>query len=52
MKGNWIQEQLVDISLVIQRSLKSTDFIVLTIVQELLNLEILGSLKMAKLVRV
>ena len=31
MKGNWIQEQPVDISLVIQRSLKGTDFIALTI---------------------
>jgi len=39
-KRNWMQEQSVDISLVIQQSEKGICFTVLPIAQELLNLEI------------
>ena len=51
-KRNWMQEQLVDISLVIQQSQKGICFTVLPIAQELLNLEMHGSLKMVKSVGV
>ena len=40
------------ISLDIQKSPRDIDFIVLTIVQELLNMEMLGSLKIVTLVEV
>jgi len=48
MKRNWMQEQSVDISLVIQKSQKGIDFIVLPITHGLLKLEMLGSLRMVK----
>ena len=51
-KRNWMQEQSVDISLVIQQSQKGICFTVLPIVQELLKLEMHSSLKMVKLVGV
>ena len=47
-KRNWMQEQSVDISLVIQQSQKGICFTVLPITQELLNLEMHDSLKMVK----
>ena len=43
-----MQEQSMDISLVIQQSQKGICFTVLPITQELLNLEMHGSLKMVK----
>jgi len=49
-KRNWMQEQPMDISLVIQQSQKGICFTVLPITQELLNMEMHGSLKMVKLV--
>jgi len=51
-KRNWIQEQLMDISLVIQENQKGICFTILPIVQELLKLEMIGSLRMVKLVGV
>ena len=45
-KRNWMQEQLVVISLVIQKSRKGLDFIALTILQGLQNLGMLVSLRM------
>ena len=47
-RRNWMQEQSVDVSLVIQQSQKGICFTVLPIAQELLNLEMHGSLKMVK----
>ena len=52
MKRNWIQEQPVVSSMVIQKNLKGIDFIVPTITQELLTLKMISLLKMMKLVRV
>jgi len=52
MKRNWIQEQLVVSSMVIQKNLKGIDFIVLTITQEFLTLKMISLLKMMKLVKV
>jgi len=48
MKRNWMQEHSVDISLVIQKSQKGIDFIVLPIAHGLLKLEMFGSLRMVK----
>ena len=47
-----MQEQSVDISFVIQQSQKGVCFTIIPIVQELLTLEMHGSLKMVKLVEV
>ena len=43
MKRNWTQEQPMASLLVIKKNIKGINFIVLAIVQELLELEILGS---------
>ena len=51
-KRNWIQEQSVVSSLIIQKNQKGIDSIVLITVQEELKLEMLGLLRMVKLVGV
>ena len=49
---NWIQDQLMISTLVIQKNLMSIDFIIMIIAQELLKLKILSSMRMIKLVGV
>ena len=57
MKRKWIQETRFKnnhwfFHWLFKKNVNDIDFIVLTIVQELLNLEMVGSLKMAEVVEV